>query len=526
MRKFKSIILTLCATFVVTSAVHAATYQAIIVDTSTSMDVNHCILSDGFTQGSRLDCVKEQAAGLVSSSPLVHQSLWRLSGYTWSDQVVKFKEWESTTAEGMIAEAAAHAETMTTAIGNLDLKGSTPMASVVCMALDNLRQQGNPANDKYYLILLTDAGENASTNLLTQCANQNTEDTNVFDFHLDITTLYSTEIDDSNRSWAPESSIIPQDKDGRTFVHVNSGEELDWAGGVEPGSWEWRMYHRVSWGKTPWDCFDDDGNEVECSDEVNAPLITSSAQSEDLNWENKTNNGADVIINIVALYEEIFPTASAKEYAPMLAKTKGVSDSDEARTPSTRFAAPMSLMKADFFTLEAAAPSISIASNEFTLFEGLTELTGGQLIESVAYEPLLKWGDINNDQQVDFSDLAIILTWHGRSVDPNNNSVNADIFNDGFIDNLDIELLRNNWTADIALESGDVDYNQCVDSADWNQVMQWYGGPVLPGQQHSYRVDLNPDGVIDDIDLQMVINNWCGGCVNDPCNPNNPPTLP
>ena len=63
-------------------------------------------------------------------------------------------------------------------------------------------------------------------------------------------------------------------------------------------------------------------------------------------------------------------------------------------------------------------------------------------------------------------------------------------------------------------QPGDVDSNFCVDYADYNEVMQWYGQTVTPNHPMTYLADLNNDRVINYYDYLMVVQNWNEGCVN------------
>jgi len=285
--------------------------------------------------------------------------------------------------------------------------------------------------------------------------------------------------DNIRGEWIPNGSVISHN--GRAYSFDNDAV-FDWAGGVVPGSWEWRVYYMTAWG---------DPRRGEDFFETHENYEWGPPASE--------NN---VIMDIEVFYDQIFP--GDLRVADSIDKTA----SDD----------PRHLTYYPVTTDDGRSMMSTLDPVEDSLFDGLAALTKGRYIKVKKGEPLPILGDVNRDGKVNETDLRSVYTWFGRPVDYyNQGSVNADINLDAFVDNADMSYVRENWNDKTkpAPIHGDVDYNRCVDEADYKQVMQWYGKKVDPNSQHSYHADLNADGVIDYLDVNIVKGNMYKGCGNN-----------
>lgn len=478
----------------ITSQAQVNIWRLTIMDTTYSMETPHG------TYATRLDAAKASAKLAMtdysdSTSIVVHDALWKLSG----------------AASGEVEPFTTNTETVTSYYEPDDTRlaielTDTPLADTLCKAMKILEGAGveGEINTKM-LFFFTDGKENSSgiywpeeeivcstgihdypdnDKLFTVDANQ------AFAYADGEETgrINTTERNENN--WAPFDSLIQAA--GRAYKNSVSGQLQDWSAGVLPGSWEWRMYYRVARGE----------NGIP-ETAVNYPWPPS-------NEEQPT----DIVANIFEFFDD--------ELSGSLMMKMVIADIDGKS--NTQFApiAKSVATTSDAYTY----PTYSKLEIEQSLFSGLAELTGGNFYPAPSSAPIPIFGDMNGDNVVDETDLRIVLTWFGRPVDSYNpQSGKSDLTPDGFINNLDITVIRSAWTDGTkpAPILGDIDYNWVVDQADLAQVMQWYGQSVDPGAQHSYHADMNADGFIDELDVAIVedaMNNPLPTCTDSVLNGN------
>ncbi len=328
-----------------------------------------------------------------------------------------------------------------------------------------------------HLHIYTDGGENYSTP--GECGNFDYDHINIFDFTLDARDAFKNSVVDSEeRNWVEQGSEITQK--GRAYRLTSGSTEYDWAGGVLPGSWEWRVYYRAAWGDS-----------------------RAIRDEENLEWGPPVSEG-EVVMSITTFVEEIFQNDTTVA-ASMLSSPTSASGIELPSYYSV--VSPSSL----------STTVSSLPSTEDTLFAGLAKLTRGRYtkVQKGDRSPIL--GDIDLNGEVDEIDLRLVYTWFGRAVDSyNQGAIDADVTLDDFVDNADMMYVRYNWTDEdkAAPLMGDIDYNWCVDYADLSKVLQWYGQPVNPRAQSSYHADINADGYIDNKDVDIVEGNLGQGCLN------------
>ncbi len=495
----------------------AQQYVMIVLDTSTSMAEDHNGIS-------RLEKAKADAIAGMSQSAAYTYGLYKLSG-SWpgeSGVVVTLgatiKGCSGGTNNGTnctndsdctgsgTCQARTNYQTVVDNINALPLQGNTPLASAICAAIDEL--DGITALRKT-LKVYTDMGENASYDWITECSDemssggayQNPED---YLHHTKLPFIGNSSTiayEDTLVFWESEIALRntwlwdrarSEEATGRAYQNfdsLGSGEGVirDWAGGVLPGSWQWRTYYKVATNDVP--SPDTDG------------LFVNTV------WEETSHN---VRMNATTYLNDITTTTSSFVSALAVRETEKVA----ASSTSSDYVAPAA--GSGISSMMALSPIDPILDSERSFMSGMSEVTKGRYIESLTSNggaPTM--GDMDNDGIVGESDMRFVLSWFGRPVDENNQpSIDSDLMDSGFIDNADIEILRNYWN-DINKYPpivGDTDYNWCVDQSDLNKIWQWYSRTPGPGDQAFYHADLNADGVVDGSDIALYYENEGKGC--------------
>ena len=376
----------------------------------------------------------------------------------------------------------------------------TNMADLICDAMGILKSMRDDnastledQKDQLYLYVYTDGQENIS--LPGNCGNFNDQIDNDNPFVLDGRNAWdpdnpTNEVIDSNRTWAPLGSDFS--REGRAYIYEGVDEdgyyqpygEYDWAGGVLPESWEWRVYYKVAW--------DDEMDETVTG--VNKLWYTP---------EPPALKGDDVILKIQEFFRQVQPgeTLKAAVADPRIEPLEG-----EAFGVRIALAADAPMVM---------APTGTFDHSEDALFAGLAALTKGKVVRVGFGENAPLDGDLDLDGDVDDTDRQAVYTWFGRPVDYyNQGSIDADINLDRFIDNADMAYIRANWT-DLNKYPpivGDTDYNWCVDNGDLSKIWQWFGKTPGPGDQAFYYADINADGKVNWADYFALMAHWQEGC--------------
>ena len=473
----------------------AETYHMVVLDATGSMDVEFCDFDDDGVMDTRFECAKNDAKKDVIDATIPN--------YYYGLYVLTI-EWDgygggpyNFGTENSPVYFTTDYEAVEDAIDSIEqTPWATPMADVVCNAV-NMLTTIDDSNTEYtdfeYLYIYTDGIENFSTAEL--CGNMDSESvvSNDTIFYLDGTEEFNgeTQVADVGRSWidSADGTVVFTNL-GRSYYQVDEYNiktaEYDWAGGIIPGSWEWRTYYSVAWGE----------------------LRTDKANLEFANYE------SDIIANIDYYIDEGVNTSSAKlmlSAATTSVSGGGVEYNADGTVAGANEGIGASLLSTSAISIVGASPI------EESLFASLAEATNGRYAAISYGESAPLRGDVNGDGDVDATDLWAIYTWFGQAVNQYcQGSIDADINGDGYITNADMNYVRFNWTDEEndAPIMGDIDLNWCVDSADMNQVMQWYGEKVNPNHQHSYHADVNGNGFIGDDDVAVVEAALGTGCLN------------
>jgi hypothetical protein len=402
----------------------------------------------------------------------------------------------------------------------------TPLAAAICQAMDILAmmdQKYNTEDNTLSLYIYTDGNENDTVN--TICLGDVEENDRDFVANAVKVAEYQTnqyviktQAGVPDRPWAmPGTALLVTGKEAnqttdmaRAYINQDGASfHADWAGGVQPKSWQWKTYYRMFWGTT-WaqDSDNPPDGSMDYEEWVNNAV-----------WENIPTTGAPgVIVNIESVYDIV--TSSPAPLARTAQEAKYIEGDSSGMYPVVIDKATSAISKKTTKAVarSATAASSSLSSTEDSFFAGVTTLSTGRYTRIPSNAPIPQLGDMDGDLDVDEADLRIVLSWFGRSVDYYNQpSINSDLMTDGFITNLDVNVIRSNWsvTTKDAPYIGDLDYNWCVSQSDLNLVMQWLGRTVSPNSQQSYHADINGDGTINADDVALVNANMNRGCV--PC---------
>ena len=411
---------------------------------------------------------------------------------------------------------------------------STNLADAICLGMHelSLKDASVGGDNDLYLYIYTDGWENnSSTSICAAIEEDDGWHINGYDFTPNALEAADeddkvVEIEDQDERWWAETGTqltLPftwkSDRWSRTYEYYKGPAfNADWAGGVEPMSWEWRSYYRVTWGDF-WSNLSHPYNYKEWKDNADFESSYKPEEGEDPN----------VVINIDSLYELI---EEDEDLTAMAALGGG---SDDVREDGHKMIAvvvrddgalsnidyqkaapaPIPLRTDAFAASRATITYSSLQSTEDSLFAGLTTLTGGTYTRIPNNAPVPLLGDLDGDQDVDEDDMRIVLAWFGRPVDyyaPQ--SVESDLQKDEFIDNADINVIRSNWTDMNKYPPivGDMDYNWCVDNGDLSKIWQWFGKTPGPGDQAFYHADLNVDGKVNWADYFTLMAHWQEGC--------------
>ena len=373
--------------------------------------------------------------------------------------------------------------------------GATPMADAMCEGMNMLGSKSDNAPvtgtnpdgiDESYLLMFTDARENDSNSSTEYCGDFSYGHEYDGIFTTDGTTVYPLgKQENDDRIWIPIHSTFWSG--GRAY-DIPNGTAYDWSVGARPGSWQWRVYNKIAW-----------------SEQI--PNIGQTPEE----TENKMWGSGPPPSHVTAIIEELVTVASPMPTAALTASSEPV----------------LNLVVKDnteFYeneTSKTATPAATtLSSSEDSFFAGIAELTGGKFVHYEKGAEMPTIGDLNGDREVDDDDWQIISIWFGKEVDSSNQqSIDADVSGNGFVDNGDIIFIRSNWTDEDnpPPNIGDIDYSGCVDYIDADNAYEWYLKEVDPENPDSYYADINADGLINDTDLEYIWENWGEGCGYSGC---------
>ncbi len=468
-------------------SVSADTYRLLLMDISTSMRDNE--YSPGV---SRLDEAKNQATQRFTSKVGNHDALWLLAGSDSGPVEINGLTWGETRAvyDGTNFVDEDFAEQIRREVNRLTATGTTPLAEEICKAVEALETvSAGDTNPRLEMFVFTDAEENAST-LEDYCADPLYENYNLYpfeflpDFDDDLDT-WTDSVPVGYRMWIEPGTFLMGN--GRAYWDGDSSIVRDWAGSVNLHSWEWNVYHRTVVGFIP----------------------QKPANPNDYNNRIWTPDATEVIQNYHSFFTYVTTVDGAMLMADAPAKT--VSAAEEESDDSAAFYP----VTDGIATAKAEYAVASISPQEESLFAGLAFLSGGEYVPHPSGQIIKNVADLDGDGDVDEQDLRFVLTWFGRPVDEYNQaSFDADLYRDGFIDNADIQVVRQNWNDNDKYPPiiGDADYNWCIDDGDLSKVWPWFDRIPESEDQAFYHADINVDGTVDLDDALIIWNNWGRGC--------------
>lgn len=502
----------------------------------------------------RFDRAVKKAIEEMSPRSNTQQALWKIDGQlVWDEELRRTVdpgkgEKEYFEVEGWTIDGSFLSEKAKT----LQPTGAhTPLADVICLALKELESVGKP-DDFKYLYVTTDGNEWSSGRYWdpTMCSEGNiASHRNNYLFRTDARKAYASyfglDPDAKETDLLKVITSVPdnlEEKDQRRweihpvvsgapfFMQPHGDEQIarayqepgtylyyDWAAGVQPGSWEWRMYYRMAYGI-----------------EGDKHFIPSEPVNRE--WQQGAINPNPVIVSFVNFYDcedcvnyysanisQPPSGASMTMVSPMM-KVAPMSLGEPLDQPmgSPEYAASRALAGKITARSSVYAPGPAVtnptptqtayAYHQYEIdnatFSGLAQLTGGKFEAAPDQLPVPKTGDVDKDGDVDQDDADIVISWLGyKVVSDDHQTADADIDPNGVIDNDDLALLGFNWTAaDEAPPPNESDVNRdgCVNNQDLEIIQRWYGHSVQPGATESYQADLNADGEIDDADIDLL----------------------
>ncbi len=550
----KKIILGCLLTTLFAVNANADSYHLFIFDVTGSMSSSRDIVDDeGNTiTTSRLDAALRQASKFIRESATGDVNMFDETGararahvkvigfsdsFYGTGNISVAKDWGTNDTAGdphqKISADALLEKLKLSADGGYDIflpSGNTPLADVMCAAKDDMASTLNPDSDQAYIYLYTDGDENASTGKCKTTIPEGTEYVEInkgaenssspyWDWTWTVDVAAKSVSGGAGQEWYRDWFVGKYDyiwNAGRTYFggadqNLSNATLYDWSGGVKPGSWSWLVYYALT-GANVETCVDT-GVIAEFGDATpiceNASVEKSARAWNNRVWPVDYSDGTlvaqlanDFIFNVVFFYNDDIPYGS-------MARTSSKYQA-EGYIPES---------ESDFYINSRGVASGTVGSGvnpiyDFNFLSSMANITNGKVIPIADSRPMPKAGDVNGDGIVGKADLDLVNASYAVPAQQGTPSYAADVNMDNFVDNGDIIIIRNNWsdTVNAAPIEGDVDYSGCVSEADITQIMQWYNQPTNPGAQHSFRVDLNADDFIDDVDLAITYNKIGEGC--------------
>ena len=112
---------------------------------------------------------------------------------------------------------------------------------------------------------------------------------------------------------------------------------------------------------------------------------------------------------------------------------------------------------------------------------------------------IFKRADLNNDNQVDTTDLSILLGAWGECEE----YCLEDLNSDGIVDNSDVILLVSYWSSPLEFNPADLNHDDAINSEDTALLLGSWG--PCSGE---CPVDINQDGQVDSADLAILLGSW------------------